>query len=95
MQGREVTRPPGLAWVGLHIGFGKKFSLQEASGTLLIGAISGAIAGFEKKDLTKPEDWYGAATTVVLAELVLKAVWRNVAPKIAKVVSTFKGVTPS
>jgi hypothetical protein len=69
----------------------KKFSLQEASGTLLIGAISGAIAGFEKKDLTKPEDWYSTATAVVLAELIIKAVWRNTAPKIAKIVSTFKG----
>ena len=69
----------------------KKFDLKYASSTLLVGALVGAIAGFQKKDLTKPEDWYHAGTAVLLAELIMKAVWRNTAPKIGEVVATLTG----
>lgn len=69
----------------------KKFDLKHAASTFLVGAIVGAIAGFQKKDLTKPEDWYHAGTAVLLAELILKAVWRNTAPQIGNVVATLTG----
>lgn len=69
----------------------KKFDVKYASSTLLVGAVVGAIAGFQKKDLTKPEDWYHAGTAVLLTELILKAFWRNAAPKVGEIVATITG----
>ena len=82
-----------VAWLGFMKSKddNKKFDLKYASSTLLVGAIVGAVAGFQKQDLTKPEDWYHAGTAVLLAELILKAVWRNTAPKIGDVVATLTG----
>lgn len=69
----------------------KKWDMKQASATLLVGTIVGAIAGFQKKDLTKPEDWYYAGTAVLVAELIMKAVWRNTAPKLGEIVATVMG----
>jgi drug/metabolite transporter (DMT)-like permease len=69
----------------------KKFDMKTAAPTFLVGAIMGAIAGFQKKDLTKPEDWYQAGTAILLTELVLKAFWRNAAPKVGEIVSSLMG----
>src|SRR3972149_7222436 len=63
-----------VAWLGYakNKDASKKWDMKEAAPTLIIGAIVGAIAGFQKKDLTNPEDWYAAGTAVLLADLLAK-----------------------
>jgi len=69
----------------------KKWDPKQAAVTLVIAAVVGAVAGFEKKDLTKPEDWYQAGTAVLLAELLGKAAWRTGGPVIGGFVQSVIG----
>jgi hypothetical protein len=69
----------------------KKWDPKQAGVTLIMGAITGALAGFEKKDLTKPEDWYQAGTAVLLAELLGKVGFRIGAPVIGGAIQKLIG----
>ncbi len=73
----------------------KKWDPKQAAVTLVIGAIAGAVAGFEKKDLTKPEDWYQAGTAVMVAELLGKAGFRIGAPVIGGAIQKLLGKDPA
>lgn len=69
----------------------KKWDFKTAGSTVLIGAIVGAFAGWQKKDLTTAADWFNSGSVVVLAELVWKAVWRNAgAPALGHLVGYVK-----
>jgi len=68
------------------------WSWKDAGPTLLVGAIVGAIAGFEKKDLTSTADWLSNSSYVVIAELVWKAMWRKVGvPGLSTILPHLKG----
>jgi hypothetical protein len=70
---------------------GAPFDKKKAAVTIVIGAISGALAGFEKKDLSKVEDWYQAGTTVLVAELLGKVGFRLGSPVIGGAVAKLLG----
>lgn len=67
------------------------FDKKKAAVTIIIGAIAGAVAGFEKKDLSKPEDWYQAGTAVLMAELLGKVGFRLGSPVIGGAVAKLLG----
>ena len=70
---------------------GAAFDKKKAAVTIVIGAIAGAVAGFEKKDLSKPEDWYAAGTSVMVAELLGKVGFRLGAPVIGSAIAKLTG----
>lgn len=74
----------------------KKWDFKVAGMTALLGAIVGALAGWEKRDLTTFSDWLSTGSIVVVAELVWKVAWRNGgAPALAAVMNALKGASPT
>lgn len=69
----------------------EKFDPQAAAATAIVGAVVGAFAGWQKKDLTTIEDWGNTLPLVIAAELVLKVIWRKgAAPAVAGIFATIK-----
>lgn len=58
--------------------------------TVVVGAVIGAIAAWRKKSFGDIETWVENSGYVTLAEIVLKAVWRNGTVKIAATLATLK-----
>lgn len=53
------------------------FDVKTFVGTAIVGAIVGGIAGFQHKSFTDVQSWLETSGTVAIAEMVLKALWRN------------------
>lgn len=53
------------------------FDVKTFIGTAVVGAVVGGIAGFQHKSFTDVQSWLETSGTVAIAEMVLKAVWRN------------------
>ena len=88
------------AVVGLAVSFlgymkdkdpAKKWDFQQAAPTLIWGAIVGALTGLGQKDIANFDGIKDNAATVIIAELIGKAGFRNGAPVIGNVVSTLIG----
>lgn len=70
----------------------KKWDFKTAGPTILVGAVVGAFAGWQKKDLTTATAWLESGSVVVIAELIWKALWRNAGvPALGSILSTLKG----
>jgi uncharacterized membrane protein len=69
----------------------KKWDFKAAAPTLIWGAIVGALTGLGQKDLSSLDGFKDNAATVIIAELVGKAAFRNGAPVIGNVVSALLG----
>lgn len=53
------------------------FDVKTFLGTAIVGAVVGGIAGFQHKSFTDVKSWIETSGTVAIAEMVMKAVWRN------------------
>jgi len=77
----------------------KHWDFKASAPTLIWGAIVGALTGIGQKDIANLEGLKDNAATVIIAELIGKAGFRNAAPAIGNVVSTLlgkkEGATPS
>ena len=69
----------------------KKWDFKQAAPTLIWGAIVGAFMGLTQKDISSIDGFKDNAATVIIAELIGKAGFRNGAPVIGNVVSTLLG----
>lgn len=88
------------ALVGLTVAFlgfakdknpDKKFNLNEAAPTILLGIAIGGLFGWDQKDVSNFKEWKDAAAAILIGELGLKAGWRNLSPIISNVSSVFLG----
>lgn len=61
--------------------------------TIVVGAGVGAIAAWRKKSFGDVETWIENSGYVTLAEVILKAIWRNGSLKVADVLATLKSGT--
>jgi hypothetical protein len=59
--------------------------------TVLVGAGIGAVAAWRKKSFGDVQTWIENSGYVTLAEIALKAVWRNASVTITGVLATLKG----
>jgi len=69
----------------------KKWDFKAAAPTLIWGAIVGAATGLGQKDIATLDGFKDNAATVIIAELIGKAGFRNGAPVIGNVVSALLG----
>jgi hypothetical protein len=53
------------------------FDVKTFIGTAVVGGVVGGIAGFQHKSFTDVKSWIETSGTVAIAEMVMKAVWRN------------------
>lgn len=58
--------------------------------TILVGALIGAIAAWRKKSFGDVETWVENSGYVAVAEMLLKAVWRNFSVKLSSVLGSLK-----
>lgn len=58
--------------------------------TIIVGAAIGAIAAWRKKSFGDVETWIENSGYVAVAELALKAVWRNASVKLSDVIGSLK-----
>jgi len=66
------------------------FEVKHAIPTLLVGAVVGAWAGWQNKDLSTFTAWIQTTPFVVVAEIVWKVVWRQSTPVIREALATIK-----
>jgi len=71
----------------------EKFEPKYAIGAVLIGAIVGAVAGWQKKDIASALAWIDTTAYTALAELIWKGVWRNGAKAVTEGLKRIKGPT--
>lgn len=83
----------GMGWLknrDAKTGSQEGFEVKHAVPTLIVGAVVGAWAGWQNKDLSTFTAWVQTTPFVIVAEMIWKIIWRQSTPVVREALATIK-----